>query len=147
MSAHRPRQGLQPVPSKAYDVATIEESCMPNPEIVEPTLLSHSWLPHPDQPSENPAPEEERESSVALDEELERLWKVIVWNDPVNLMSYVVYVLQRLFGYSIEEATQLMLEVHNDGKSIVKITEQEKGERYVSRLHTYGLQATMEKDN
>ncbi|HIC23883.1 MAG TPA: hypothetical protein EYO84_10680, partial [Planctomycetes bacterium] len=75
---------------------------MPNPEIVEPTLPPFSWLPHPDQPSEDPTPEGERESSVALDEELEKLWKVIVWNDPVNLMSYVVYVLQRLFGYSID---------------------------------------------
>lgn len=105
-----------------------------------------SYPDHPPGPPSNPSPEEERESSVALDEELEKLWKVIVWNDPVNLMSYVVYVLQRLFGYSLEEATELMLEVHNDGKSIVKITEQEKGERYVTRLHSYGLQATMEKD-
>ncbi|MGE4619608.1 MAG: ATP-dependent Clp protease adapter ClpS [Planctomycetota bacterium] len=98
------------------------------------------------QPTGEPSPEQEKESSVALDEEIEKLWKVIVWNDPVNLMSYVVYVLQRLFGYNINQATQLMLEVHNDGKSIVKLTEQEKGERYVSRLHSYGLQATMEKD-
>jgi ATP-dependent Clp protease adaptor protein ClpS len=105
------------------------------------------WQPQQGQPQEEPSPEQEKESSVALDEELEKLWKVIVWNDPVNLMSYVVYVLQKLFGYNIDEATQLMLEVHNDGKSIVKITEQEKGERYVSRLHSYGLQATMEKDD
>lgn len=119
---------------------------MPYPEIVDPLLMPHAWHPHPDEPSQDPTPDEERESSVALEDELEKLWKVIVWNDPVNLMSYVVYVLQRLFGYSLEEATQLMLEVHNDGKSIVKITEQEKGERYVSRLHSYGLQATMEKD-
>ena len=119
---------------------------MPYPEIVDPLLMPHAWHPHPDEPSQDPTPDEEKESSVALEDELEKLWKIIVWNDPVNLMSYVVYVLQRLFGYSLEEATQLMLEVHNDGKSIVKITEQEKGERYVSRLHSYGLQATMEKD-
>ena len=92
------------------------------------------------------APEEERESSVALEEELDHLWKVIVWNDPVNLMSYVVYVLQKIFGHSKETATRHMLEVHHDGKSIVCTTEQEKGERYVSQLHAFGLQATLEKD-
>jgi ATP-dependent Clp protease adaptor protein ClpS len=92
------------------------------------------------------APEEERESSVALEEELDHLWKVIVWNDPVNLMSYVVYVLQKIFGHSKETATRHMLEVHHDGKSIVCLTEQEKGERYVSQLHSFGLQATLEKD-
>jgi len=125
----------------------IEESLMWHPEIDETPLRAPLWLSYPDPPGEDPSPEIDRESSVALDEELEKLWKVVVWNDPVNLMSYVVYVLQRLFGYSLEEATQLMLEVHNDGKSIVKITEQERGERYVTRLHSYGLQATMEKDN
>lgn len=122
---------------------------MPNYEIHEALFHASFLLSHPDQPPgppSKPTPDEERESSVALDEDLEKLWKVVVWNDPVNLMSYVVYVLQRLFGYSLDEATQLMLEVHNDGKSIVKITEQEKGERYVTRLHSYGLQATMEKD-
>lgn len=92
------------------------------------------------------SPEEERESSVALEEELDHLWKVIVWNDPVNLMSYVVYVLQKIFGHSKEAATRHMLEVHHDGKSIVCTTEQEKGERFVSQLHAFGLQATLEKD-
>lgn len=107
------------------------------------------WISHPDEPTgppTGPNPEEERESSVALDEDLDKLWKVVVWNDPVNLMSYVVYVLQRLFGYSLDKSTQLMLEVHNDGKSIVIITEREKGERFVANLHSYGLQATMEQE-
>ena len=80
------------------------------------------------------SPEEERESSVALEENLDHLWKVIVWNDPVNLMSYVVYVLQKIFGHSKNVATRHMLEVHNDGKSIVCITEQEKGERFVALI-------------
>jgi len=97
-------------------------------------------------PPTSPSPDEERESSVALDEQLDHLWKVIVWNDPVNLMSYVVYVLQKLFGYDLAHATTLMLEVHNDGKSIVTVTEREKGERYIANLHSYGLQATMEQN-
>lgn len=72
-------------------------------------------------------------------------WSVIVWDDPINLMSYVVYVLQSLFGYSREKATELMLEIHETGRSVVATTDREKGEYYVSRLHGYGLQATLEK--
>jgi len=112
-----------------------------------PELPLQPWtMTDDDPPTTDPSREEKRESSVALDEQLDHLWKVIVWNDPVNLMSYVVYVIQKLFGYSIEKATKMMLEVHNDGKSIVKITEREKGERYIAGLHSFGLQATMEKE-
>ena len=75
----------------------------------------------------------------------DRLWNVIVWNDPINLMSYVTFVFQKLFGYSLEVATRLMLEVHHQGKSIVATVEREKAEHYVSQLHQYGLQATLEK--
>lgn len=71
-------------------------------------------------------------------------WLVIVWNDPVNLMSYVVYVFQKLFGYSREKATRLMLQVHHDGKSVVSDGNREKAEADVARLHGYGLWATME---
>ncbi len=72
-------------------------------------------------------------------------WSVIVWDDPVNLMSYVVYVIQTLFGYPRAKATELMMEVHETGRSVVATTEREKGEYYVTRLHGYGLQATLEK--
>jgi ATP-dependent Clp protease adaptor protein ClpS len=73
-------------------------------------------------------------------------WIVIVWNDPVNLMSYVVFVFQKVFGYSREKATELMLEVHHDGRSVVSHGTREKAEVDVSRLHGHGLWATMEKD-
>lgn len=73
-------------------------------------------------------------------------WLVIVWNDPVNLQNYVVMVLQKLFGYSLEKATRLMLEVHNDGKSVVSHGAREKAEIDVARLHAAGLWATMERD-
>ena len=73
-------------------------------------------------------------------------WIVIVWNDPVNLMSYVVYVFQKLFGYSREKATKLMLEVHHEGKSVVSHGTREKAEIDVARLHAHGLWATMERD-
>ena len=75
----------------------------------------------------------------------DRLWSVIVWNDPINLMTYVTYVFQKLFGYSLEKATKLMLEVHNDGRSVVASAEREKAEYYVGQLHGFGLQATLEK--
>jgi len=72
-------------------------------------------------------------------------WNVVVWDDPVNLMSYVVYVFQKLFGWSTGKATQHMLEVHRDGRSVVASVEREQGEFYVQRLHGYGLQATLER--
>jgi ATP-dependent Clp protease adaptor protein ClpS len=74
-------------------------------------------------------------------------WIVIVWNDPVNLMSYVVFVFQKVFGYSREKATKLMLEVHHDGKSVVSHGTREKAEIDVARLHAHGLWATMERDH
>lgn len=71
-------------------------------------------------------------------------WLVIVWNDPVNLMSYVVYVLQKLFGYSREKSTRLMLQIHHEGKAVVSDGNREKAEADVARLHGHGLWATME---
>ncbi len=73
------------------------------------------------------------------------LWDVIVWNDPVNLMTYVVFVFQRIFGYPVALARKLMLEVHHAGKSVVSIEAREKAEHHVHQLHSYGLQATMRK--
>jgi len=73
-------------------------------------------------------------------------WVVIVWNDPINLMSYVTFVLRKLFGYSKDEATRLMLQVHNEGKAVVSSGEKEKAEFDVSRLHAHGLWATLRQD-
>ncbi len=90
-------------------------------------------------------PEEtDREPDLEGGSSVDKPWLVIVWNDPVNLMSYVVYVLQKLFGYSREKATRLMLEVHHDGKAVVASGGREKAEADVARLHSYGLWATME---
>jgi ATP-dependent Clp protease adaptor protein ClpS len=71
-------------------------------------------------------------------------WIVIVWNDPINLMSYVTFVFQKLFGYSLEKATSLMLDVHEKGRAIVSSGPREKAELDVFRLHEHGLWATME---
>ena len=76
----------------------------------------------------------------------DRPWIVIVWNDPINLMSYVTYVLRKLFGYSEAEATKLMLQVHNEGKAVVSSGEREKAEFDVARLHGHGLWATLRQD-
>ena len=76
----------------------------------------------------------------------DRPWVVIVWNDPINLMSYVTLVFQKLFGYSLQQATNLMFQVHNDGKAVVSSGNREKSELDVSRLHAHGLWATMQQD-
>jgi ATP-dependent Clp protease adaptor protein ClpS len=76
-----------------------------------------------------------------------RPWVTIVWNDPVNLMSYVVLVLQKLFGYSRPKATRLMLQVHHEGRAVVANGTREKCEIDVARLHGYGLWATMQRDD
>jgi ATP-dependent Clp protease adaptor protein ClpS len=73
-------------------------------------------------------------------------WIVIVWNDPINLMAYVTFVFQKLFGYSKEKATKLMLDVHHKGKAVVSSGPREKAEVDVFRLHEHGLWATMQQD-
>ena len=91
--------------------------------------------------------EVEREQTREIhDVKRDRPWIVIVWNDPINLMSYVTLVLQKLFGYSRAKATQLMLQVHNDGKAVVSSGTREKAELDVARLHAHGLWATMRQD-
>jgi len=72
-------------------------------------------------------------------------WVTIVWDDPVNLMSYVTWVFQKLFGYSRERAETLMLDVHNKGKAVVACGARERMEHDASRLHAYGLWATVDK--
>jgi ATP-dependent Clp protease adaptor protein ClpS len=72
-------------------------------------------------------------------------WVTIVWNDPVNLMSYVTYVFQKYFGYDKSKAEKLMMEVHEDGRSVVSTGTREEMERDVQAMHEYGLWATMDK--
>jgi ATP-dependent Clp protease adaptor protein ClpS len=91
-------------------------------------------------------------SPVELDEPvtdevtvLSHPWVTIVWDDPVNLMSYVTFVFQQHFGYSKKKAEKLMLEVHNEGRSVVSTGSREEMERDVQAMHEYGLWATMER--
>jgi ATP-dependent Clp protease adaptor protein ClpS len=78
--------------------------------------------------------------------EAERPWVTIVWNDPVNLMSYVTHVFQKLFGYPREKATKLMLDVHHKGRAVVSTGSREQMEHDVARLHAAGLWATLQQD-
>jgi ATP-dependent Clp protease adaptor protein ClpS len=76
---------------------------------------------------------------------LDTPWVTIVWNDPVNLMSYVTFVFQKHFGYGKKKAEKLMHEVHEDGKSVVSTGTREEMERDVQAMHEYGLWATLSK--
>jgi len=85
------------------------------------------------------------ETIVDQDTTEDRPWLVIVWNDPINLMSFVTFVLQKLFGYSKEKATALMLDIHHKGRAVVSSGTRERAELDVYRLHEHGLWATMEQ--
>jgi ATP-dependent Clp protease adaptor protein ClpS len=87
-----------------------------------------------------------REPDLGLGEEIATPWIVLVWNDPINLMSYVEFVFRKLFGYSEAEAHKLMLQVHNEGKAVVSSGSRSEAERDVFRLHEHGLWATMQQD-
>ena len=89
----------------------------------------------------------ERTPDVTVDEEsdLDRPWVTVVWNDPVNLMSYVTMVFQKVFGFTRERAEKHMLEVHQEGRSIVWTGVRERAELYVQQLHGYLLLATIER--
>ena len=92
------------------------------------------------------SPVEVRDPEVDEVAETESPWIVLVWNDPINLMSYVTFVFQKLFGYSVEKATALMLDVHEKGRAVVSNGTREKCELDVFRLHEHGLWATMQQD-
>ena len=77
----------------------------------------------------------------------ERPWIVLVWNDPISLMSFVAFVFRKLFGYSEAKANRLMLDVHEKGRAVVSSGPKEKAEVDVFRLHEHGLWATMQQDD
>lgn len=95
------------------------------------------------------SPLEVAEPDIDIDIEVDAdtPWVVLVWNDPINLMSYVSFVFQKLFGYSEQKANELMLDVHQKGRAVVSNGTKEKAEADVARLHEHGLWATMQKDD
>jgi ATP-dependent Clp protease adaptor protein ClpS len=76
---------------------------------------------------------------------VDKPWSTVVWNDPVNLMSYVTFVFTKYFGYSTKKAEKLMMQVHEEGKSVVSTGSREEMERDVQAMHEYGLWATLQK--
>ena len=92
-----------------------------------------------------PTPVETEKPEADLSIQLEDPWVTIVWNDPVNLMSYVAFVFRTYFGYTEEKAEQLMLAVHEEGRAIVSSGRREEQERHVQAMHEYGLWATLER--
>ena len=93
------------------------------------------------------APERVEHDLPTEETEPDKPWLVIVWNDPINLMSYVTWVFQDLFGYSRRKATKLMLQVHHEGRAVVSSGSREKAELDCFRLHGRGLWATMTKSD
>lgn len=96
-------------------------------------------------PAHEPLTREETESDPAYDVAPQRPYQVVVWNDPVNLMSYVAWVFRSYFGHSKEKAQQLMMQVHTEGRAVVATGPREQAERDVTAMHSYGLQATLEE--
>ncbi len=91
------------------------------------------------------APETDRDQSTHELTSPDIPWALIVWNDPVNLMSYVSYVFQSYFGYSEVKAAELMMQVHTEGKSAVAHGAKEKMEAHAVAMHGFGLWATVQK--
>jgi ATP-dependent Clp protease adaptor protein ClpS len=95
-------------------------------------------------PPETVTPDSDLEAEEVV--RLDKPWVTVVWNDPVNLMSYVTFVFQQHFGYSREKATELMMDVHQKGRAVVSNGSREEMERDVEAMHGYGLWATMQHD-
>lgn len=105
--------------------------------------------PSPPSPPAGPATPPEREGSVGLLErpDEDTPWVTLVWNDPVNLMSYVTWVFQTHFGYSRAKAEKLMMDVHTEGRAVVSSGTREKMEADTEAMHGYGLWATFQRDS
>src|SRR5207249_7321490 len=89
-------------------------------------------------------PEIKEDAKEKIEEAFEKGWSVIVWNDPVNLMSYVVFVFMKVLAFTKEKATKHMLEVHHQGKSVVATETREKAELYHQQIQAHGLKVTIE---
>ena len=93
------------------------------------------------------APVQEEVTATGGDVAPDTPWVTIVWNDPVNLMSYVTWVLQNHFGYSRKKSEKLMMDVHTQGRAVVANGTREAMEADTEALHGYGLWATFQKDD
>jgi len=92
-------------------------------------------------------PDVSEHTKEKVENAFEKNWNVIVWNDPINLMTYVVFVFMKVLAFPKEKATKHMLEVHNNGKSCVATETREKAELYFQQLQGYGLTVTIEQSD
>ena len=90
-------------------------------------------------------PDIQEDAKEKIEEAFEKGWNVIVWNDPINLMTYVVFVFMKVLAFTKEKATKHMLEVHQKGKSIVATETREKAELYYQQIQAHGLMVTIEQ--
>lgn len=93
------------------------------------------------------APAEQEQSAAAVSSRPDKPWRTVVWDDPVNLMSYVTWVFQTHFGYSKEKSEKLMMDVHLKGRAVVSNGPKEQMEADTEALQGYGLWATYQKDS
>ena len=111
--------------------------------------LVERWLVVPEVAGSSPVihPNTSPAGDTALLERLDVPWILIVWNDPINLMNYVVHVFRSYFGFPLEEAERLMMLVHNEGRAVVANGPREEMERHAHAMHEYGLQATIARED
>ena len=116
-------------------MGAMSTSAAPAPVLAPGVLVSAA-------PAESPTVAREDQAATAMNVP----WNVVVWDDPVNLMSYVTWVFRRHFGHSQAQAHRLMLQVHEEGRAVVFTGSREEAERHTAAMHGYGLWATFEKD-
>ena len=116
--------------------------------LVVPDVAGSSPVIHPMFVASSPVPsgtDVERDTTTRSCAPADLPWQTVVWNDPVNLMSYVTHVFRSYFGFSKPEAERLMLQVHNDGRAIVATGPREEMERHTEAMHEFGLWATVDR--
>ena len=113
--------------------------------LVVPVVAGSSPVIHPMMSATPTLPDLGEATEQRTTIEPDRAWSTVVWNDPVNLMSYVTYVFRSYFGYSKAEAQRLMLQVHQEGRATVASGPREEMERHTEAMHEFGLWATVER--
>jgi ATP-dependent Clp protease adaptor protein ClpS len=136
--------------SRTHLVITVSSSGeSPNPQYGRPLSCSAVVCDTGDVASTKPLRTTSPESDVLVKDavETQKPWNVIVWNDPVTPMTVVVVIFKRIFGYSNNKCTQLMLAVHHEGRALVWSGARDRAESYCVKLQVAGLQSTIEQDN
>jgi ATP-dependent Clp protease adaptor protein ClpS len=123
-------------------VAQLVERWLVVPDVAGSSPVGRPIYPHR---VVNSLPSSDADLETSLEVAPDVPWITLVWNDPVNLMSYVSYVFRTYFGFSTEEAERLMLQVHNDGRAVVATGPREEMERHTEAMHEFGLWATVAK--